>query len=278
MKKCGFVAVIGETNAGKSTLINKLVGQKVSIVSRKVQTTLSRILGIAIYGDSQVILADTPGFVSDSQESALEKTAWDAFRESEQVLFIVDANKKNFSRSAALIKKIHKEKKVSLVLNKVDLVHKPKLLEIAAMFSQIRSFENVFMISSTTGVGVDAIQKYLEKSVPEGEWLFPEEEITDLSFEKFVAEITREHLYHRVHKEIPYRCKVETVDYENKSDGSVVIEQHIYVASEAHRTILIGHQGGKIKAIGEASREELSQLLDRKVHLFLQVVLQDDKR
>ena len=152
-KRCGFVAVLGETNAGKSTLINRLVGQKVSIVSRKVQTTLSRILGIAISGNSQVILIDTPGFISDFKSSdhrsdVLEKTAWDAFRETDDVLFVVDAHKKGFAKSIALLQKIDKKKKVSLVLNKVDLIMKEKLLEIASEFAKIRNFENVFMISS----------------------------------------------------------------------------------------------------------------------------------
>ncbi|MBE6447240.1 MAG: GTPase Era [Alphaproteobacteria bacterium] len=277
MKRCGFVAVIGETNAGKSTLVNKLVGQKVSIVSRKVQTTLTRILGIALYGESQVILADTPGFVSKMQESVLEKTIWDTFRESEQVLFVVDVNKRDFSKSVALIKKIHDSKKISLVLNKVDLIHKPKLLEIASMFSQIRLFENIFMVSGITDIGIDDIRNYLERSVPEGNWLFPNDEVTDSDFETFVSEITREHLYHRIHKEIPYRCKVKTIFSENKPDGSVIITQHIYVNSAAHRAILVGNRGAKIRAIGEASRRELSQLLDKTVHLFLQVVLRNER-
>ena len=189
-KRCGFVAVLGETNAGKSTLVNKLVGHKVSIVSRKVQTTLSRILGIAISGNSQIILIDTPGFItdrktSDQRSDVLEKTAWDAFRETDDVLFVVDAHKRDFEESMTLLQKIDKKKKVSLVLNKVDLIMKEKLLGIASEFSKIRDFENVFMVSSLSGDGVKDIEKYLAKIVPEGEWLFPEDEITDSSFEKF---------------------------------------------------------------------------------------------
>jgi len=278
-KRCGFVAVLGETNAGKSTLINKLVGQKVSIVSRKVQTTLSRILGIAISGNSQIILIDTPGFISDHKSSdhrsdILEKTAWDAFRETEEVLFVVDAHKRDFERSISLLQKIDKKKKISLVLNKVDLIKKEKLLEITSEFAKIRDFENVFMVSSLSGDGVKDIEKYLAKVVPEGEWLFPEDEVTDSSFEKFTSEITREHLYHRIHQEIPYRCKVVTENYRNESDGSVRIAQNILVKNKAHKIILLGHNGSKIKAIGLAARRELSELLGREVHLFLNVVVE----
>ncbi len=278
-KRCGFVAVLGETNAGKSTLINKLVGQKVSIVSRKVQTTLSRILGIAINGNSQIILIDTPGFVSyhksvDQKTDVLEKTAWDAFRETEEVLFVVDAHKRDFEKSMTLLQKIDKKKKVSLVLNKVDLIKKEKLLEIASEFSKIRNFENIFMVSSLNGDGVEDIEKYLAKIVPENEWMFPEDEITDSSFEKFTSEITREHLYHRVHQEIPYRCRIVTENYRNEADGSVRIAQNIFVKSKAHKIILLGHNGGKIRAIGSAARRELSELLEREVHLFLNVVVE----
>lgn len=278
-KRCGFVAILGETNAGKSTLINKLVGQKVSIVSRKVQTTLSRILGIAISGNSQIILIDTPGFVSDrksvgQRSDALEKTAWDAFRETEEILFVVDAHKRDFEKSIALLQKIDNKKKISLVLNKIDLIMKEKLLEIASEFSKIRDFENIFMVSSLSGDGVEDIEKYLAKVVPEGEWLFPEDEVTDSSFEQFTSEITREHLYHRIHQEIPYRCRVVTENYQNERDGSVKIAQNIFVKSKAHKVILLGHNGGKIKAIGKAARCELSELLGREVHLFLNVVVE----
>ena len=278
-RRCGFVAVLGETNAGKSTLVNKLVGQKVSIVSRKVQTTLSRILGIAISGNSQIILIDTPGFISDhrtadQRSDILEKTAWDAFRETDDVLFMVDAHKRDFEKSMALLRKIDEKKKISLVLNKVDLIMKEKLLGIASEFSKIRDFENVFMVSSLSGDGIKDIEKYLAKIVPEGEWLFPEDEITDSSFEKFTSEITREHLYHRVHQEIPYRCRVVTENYRNESDGSVRIAQNIFVKNKAHKIILLGHNGGKVRAIGSAARRELSELLRREVHLFLNIVVE----
>ncbi|MDR3186879.1 MAG: GTPase Era [Holosporaceae bacterium] len=273
MKRCGFVAVLGETNAGKSTLINRLVGQKVSIVSRKIQTTMSRILGIAIRGKSQIVLVDTPGFSRNKKNIKLERTAWDACRESDDVLFLVDASKKNFDNSVALLKKIDGSRKVSLLLNKVDLVHKPKLLELSQMLSQTRDFENIFMISSLTGSGVDDVLDYLASIVPEGEWIYGDDETTDLPFEKYVSEITREHIYHRIHQEIPYTCLVKTESCQNLSDGSVKIVQNIYVKSKAHKIIFLGHNGGKIKAIGKAAREELSSLLNGKVHLFLHVLV-----
>ncbi|MDR2723842.1 MAG: GTPase Era [Holosporaceae bacterium] len=273
MKKCGFVTVLGETNAGKSTLINQLVGQKVSIVSRKAQTTLSRIEGVAIFGESQVIFIDTPGFLKDRRVENLEKIAWDAFRETDEILFLIDACKKNFNTSIGLLKKIHEAKKVSLVMNKVDLIYKPKLLEIVGIFSPIRNFENIFMISSLTGSGIDPIRNYLASTIPEREWFYDANQITDSSFEKYVSEITREHIYHRLHQEIPYKCTVKTENYQEQSDGSIKIVQHIYVKTDAHRCIFLGHKGGKIKAIGEAARKELSLLLEKKVHLFLHVML-----
>ncbi|GHU16827.1 GTPase Era [Alphaproteobacteria bacterium] len=277
-KKCGFVAVLGETNAGKSTLINKMVGQKVSIVSRKIQTTLTRILGIALYENSQIILVDTPGFLRQNSVESLSKTAWDAFRESDDVLFVVDVCKKNFEASIKLLQKIDAAKKVSLVMNKVDVIHKPKLLEISIMFSQVRHFENIFMVSALSGSGVDDIMKYLSSIMPDGDWLYHEDETTDSSFEKYTSEITREHIYHRLHQEIPYKCVVKTENYQNQKDGSVKIVQNVYVKNNAHKVIFLGKRGGKIKAIGEASRKELSKLLEKNVHLFLHVLVDNETK
>jgi GTP-binding protein Era len=277
VKRCGFVAVIGETNAGKSSLINKMVGQKVSIVSRKVQTTVCKINGIAVHGDCQIIFTDTPGFSKTKHFESLKKVAWDAFRETDEILFVVDVCKKNFDLSIELLKKIHETKKVSLVMNKIDLIHKPQLLEIAKIFSETRNFENIFMVSGLTGSGVEKILAFFANSLPESEWIYDEDTITDLSFEKYSSEITREHIYHRLHKEIPYKCTVKTEECHEQPDGSMRIVQNIYVKSEAHRSIFIGHNGGKIKAVGTAARKELSDLSERKIHLFLRVLLDVDK-
>lgn len=277
MKKCGYISVLGETNAGKSTLINKLVGQKVSIVSRKIQTTLSRTIGIAIYEESQIIFIDTPGFLHGTKKTAesLSKIAWDAFRESDNVLFVIDVSKRNFDTSIKLLERISPGKKVALVMNKVDLIHKPNLLKIADALSKVRNFEEIFMVSGITGIGAEDILRYSAKVVPESNWLYPKDEITDSSFEKYTSEITREHIYHRLHKEIPYKCTVKTENYQEQKDGSIKIIQNIYVKNNAHKIIFVGHHGGKIKAIGEASRKELSQLLNRNVHLLLHVFVNE---
>lgn len=273
--RCGYVAVLGETNAGKSTLINQMVGQKVSIVSRKIQTTLSRTLGVATCGNSQIILIDTPGFLHNGTKLAesFSKIAWGAFREAEHVLFVVDVNKRKIDNSVTLLKKINAGKKVSLIMNKVDMIHKPELLKIAKAFSDVREFEKIFMVSSLTGSGVKDALEYLADVVPQGEWIYPKDEITDSSFEKYVSEITREHVYHRLHKEIPYECVVETVNYESQKNGDIKIVQNIRVKNNAQKTIFIGHKGGKIKAIGEAARRELSKLLGCIVHLFIHVLV-----
>lgn len=276
MTKCGFIAILGKTNAGKSTLVNKIIGQKVSIVSRKVKTTISKILGILINGETQVILIDTPGFMK-KKSGKLEKITWDAFREADHILFVIDVFKKSFDDSLKLLEKIDKEKSVSLVLNKIDLIHKPKLLEIAKNLSEVRNFENIFMTSSTSGIGIKEIKEYIVSKMPDGEWLYPKDAITDSSLEKYSAEITREHIYHRIHQEIPYKCVIETENIEEKEDSSLKIIQNIFVSTDSHKSILIGHNGSKIKAIGSAAREELSELLQTEVHLFLHVFVDKNK-
>jgi GTP-binding protein Era len=274
-RKCGFVAVLGETNSGKSSLVNAMVGQKVSIVSRKIQTTLTRTLGIAIYNNSQIIFIDTPGFLRKNSRESLSKIAWDAFRESRDVLFVVDASRKNFDSSVLLMEKIDEAKNLTLVINKVDLVHKPLLLEIAEKFSKVRNFQRIFMTSATQASGTEDILKYLDAELPVGDWLYAEDETTDSSFEKYTEEITREHIYHRLHQEIPYKCIVKTEQYQLQKDGGLKIVQNIYVKNSSHRAIFLGAGGGKIKAIGEAARQELAELLQQEVHLFLHVLLQE---
>jgi len=276
LKRCGFIAVLGETNAGKSTLINKLVGQKVAIVSRKQQTTLTRINGIAVHGNSQIIFVDTPGFLKKKKVENLERIAWNAFRETDLIMFVIDANKKDFTSSIDLLQKIDQSKNIILVLNKVDLIHKPKLLELVEKFRQIRDFAEVFMISALRNKGVNDLKSCIAKMMPEGEWLYNDDEATDQPFEEYVAEITREHIYDQVHQEVPYKCAVITRSYEQPSNNHIVIYQDIHVTENSHKIIIIGHAGSKIKSIGMAARSELSRLLDKKVDLFLQVIVDDN--
>jgi GTP-binding protein Era len=264
---------MGETNAGKSTLINALVGQKVSIVSRKIQTTLGKTVGIVVRGGSQVVLLDTPGFiVSGNRNLELsEKIIWSACRESDEVLLLVDVSRVDFATSITLLRKIDAAKKISLVLNKIDLIPKPKLLEIASMFGAVRDLENVFMTSSLYNSGVSDIVEYLAVALPSRNWMYEEDQVTDATFEQYVSEITREHIYNYLHQEIPYNCKVEVESCKNQADGSLRLVQNIYVNTQAHRKIFLGRGGRKIRTIGTAARKELSQLLNKPVHLFLHV-------
>lgn len=270
-RRFGYVSVIGETNAGKSSLLNLLVGSKVSIVSRKVQTTQKKILGIAMFGESQVALLDTPGFFKQRSVDNLERSAWNAFRESELVLFLVDVSRRNFSKSESLLSKIDGAKKIVLILNKIDLIHKPDLLAIVHRFSQIREYERVFMISCLNQSGIGDLSLYLQTAMPVGEWEFDQSETINQSTGDYLSEITREHVLHRVHHEIPYNCVVETIAVQDQTDGSIEIAQDILVQKEGYKKILIGARGSKIRAIRIASETEMSALLERKVSLILHV-------
>lgn len=291
MKRCGFITVLGETNAGKSTLINKLVGQKVSIVSRKQQTTLFRINGIAVCEDSQIIFVDTPGFlrrkrstnysssnIPASKADNLERIAWSAFRETELVMFVVDANKKDQTNTFELLKKIDDSKKVILVLNKIDLIHKVKLLELINKLKETHDFLDIFMISALKNDGVEQLKKYLAGLMPEREWLYNDDEATDQPFETYVSEITREQIYDKVHQEVPYKCNVITRSYKQVSENNIVIYQDIHVKLNSHKIIIVGHNGSKIKEIGISARRELSRLLESKVSLYLKVIVDDNKQ
>lgn len=274
-RRCGYMSIVGETNSGKSTLINKLVGSKVSIVSRKVQTTNTRILGVVINENSQIILIDTPGFNTHNHASKFNKIAWDAFRETEYVLFVCDVAKRELDYTYELIQKIDEGKKIILVLNKIDLIYKERLLEIITKFDSIKKFEKVFLVSALNGSGVNDLSDYIAGLVPQADWVYKDDVTVDMPFAEYVAEITREHLYHRIHKEIPYQSNVKTDQYEQQKDGSIRIVQTIFANNQQHKIILIGSHGGKIKAIGEAARLELEELLEKRVHLFLRVVVAD---
>jgi GTP-binding protein Era len=278
---CGFVAIIGAPNAGKSTLINAIVGDKVSIVSSKVQTTRTRVLGIVTQEEAQVIFVDTPGIFqpsADKMERAIVAAAWDGLGDAETVLLVVDAIK-GLSRPVRPILEKLKEvtgKKFILVLNKVDDVHRPKLLELSMKMNEAFNFEATFMISAKTGDGVPDLLAYVAKQMPASPWLYPEDEITDMPMRLMSAEITREKLFRSIHEEIPYDLTVETESWEEFDDGSVKIDQIVYVARESQKKIVLGKAGAMIGKVGTLAREELEEILGRRVHLKLFVKVREN--
>lgn len=277
-RRCGFVAVVGAPNAGKSTLVNALVGAKVSIVSPRVQTTRTLVRGIAMFGDAQVVFVDTPGIFQPKKrfERAMVAAAWAGAADAEIVLLVVDAVKagkpggeEDTDRIVADMKA--NNRKALLVLNKVDEADKGKLLELAQRLDQSGVFTEIFMVSALKGDGLDRIREVLMMLVPPGPWLFPEDEVTDMPSRLLAAEVTREKLFLNLKQELPYSCAVETERWEEKKDGSLRVEQVIYVTRESHRPIVLGHGGQRIKTIGASARVELEKMFDRRVHLFLHV-------
>jgi len=277
--RCGFVAVIGAPNAGKSTLVNALVGAKVSIVSPRVQTTRSIVRGIAMFGDAQVIFADTPGIFQPKKrlERAMVAAAWAGAADAEVILLVVDSAKAGKHADAdadtdRIIEDIKLSKrKAILALNKVDVADKQKLLDLTARLHATGAFDEIFMISALTGDGLTELRDRLASLMTPGPWLFPEDEVSDMPARLLASEITREKLFLNLRQELPYSCAVETERWEEKPDGSVRIEQVIYVSRETHRPIVLGNGGQRIKSIGASSRNELEDLLGRRVHLFLHV-------
>ncbi|MGE8132184.1 GTPase Era [Novosphingobium sp. ES2-1] len=277
-EKCGLVAVLGAPNAGKSTLVNALVGQKVAIVSPKAQTTRARLMGIALadIGEdkAQIILADTPGLFEPRRrlDRAMVSAAWDGAQEADAILLVVDARKKKRDYLEPILETLkgRPERKL-LVLNKVDSTPKEPLLVMAEALTQEAEFDEVFFVSALTGDGVPELKQRLAALMPEGAWHYPEDQVSDASERLMAAEITREQLYRQLHDELPYDSTVRPEKYIQRKDGSVEIHQQIVIARETQRAIVLGKGGAKIKAIGEAARKELAQLLDTKVHLFLHV-------
>lgn len=275
-RKCGFVAVLGVPNAGKSTLVNALVGAKVSIVSPKVQTTRIRIRGIAIFQNSQIILTDTPGIFRPKRrlDRAMVAAAWDEAADADLSILVVDSTKKPDDDNMKIIDGLKKSKKQAiLVLNKIDLLPKEKLLELASQYSASSEglFSDVFMVSAEKGICVKDLLMFLAEKMPLGEWLFPEDEVSDLPLRMLAAEITREKAFLMLQQEIPYSLTVETNEFTEKSDGSILIRQTIFVERIGQRKIVLGAEGKKIKSIGMSSRRELEKMLESKVHLFLEV-------
>ncbi len=276
--RCGFVAIIGAPNAGKSTLINQLVGTKVSIVTHKVQTTRTRVRAVTIVGDSQIIFVDTPGIFKPKRklDEAMVEAAWGGAADADVVALLVDVRRGLDEENRRIIDGLKQVgRKAILVLNKIDLIERPKLLELADAFNKAFPFEATFMVSALKGEGVEDLKRYLAEQMPPGPWLYPPDQLSDLPLRLLAAEITREKLYLRLHDELPYASHVETESWEERPDGSVRIEQVIYVQRDSQKKIVIGKGGQTIKAIGKAAREELQLLLGRKVHLFLFVKVRE---
>ena len=279
-QRCGFIAVIGSPNAGKSTLVNALVGAKVSIVSRKVQTTRVPLRGIATDGDSQLVFIDTPGLFKPKRrlDTAMVEAAWGGARDADIVILVIDAAKGIDEEVEAILEKLKDVRLPRLaVLNKIDrLSSRDKLLELAADLGQHLEFERVFMISATNGDGVADLKRSLAERAPKGPWHYPADELTDAPMRIMAAEITREKIFNRLHDELPYSSTVETTAWTERKDGSVRIEQTIYVVRPGQKAIVLGKGGQTIKQISMDSRRELGQILDRPVHLFLFVKVREN--
>ena len=271
-QRAGFVAIVGAPNVGKSTLLNRLVGAKVSIVSPKVQTTRTRVLGICIEGPAQIIFIDTPGIFQPRRrlDRAMVAAAWIGTADADEVLLLVDASRGLDRNTAAIVKKLKRaERTVILAITKVDLVNKPDLLALAAELNEAGAFTDTFMISAETGDGVADLMALLAGRVAAGRWLFPEDQISDMPGRLTAAEITREQLYLQLHKELPYAAAVETESWKDQDDGSLRIEQVVYVERGSQKAIVLGKKGSRVKSIGEAARKELEEIFGRRVHLFL---------
>jgi GTP-binding protein Era len=277
--RSGFVALIGAPNAGKSTLMNQLVGAKVSIVSHKVQTTRAIVRGIAIHDRTQIVFIDTPGIFTPKRrlDRAMVTTAWGGAKDGDLVLVLVDAERGIKGDAEALLDSLaERQGRTILVINKIDQVKRDTLLALTAAIHEKARFDETFMISALNGSGCKDLMDYLAKTLPEGPWYYPEDQISDLPMRQLAAEITREKLFLRLHQELPYASHVETESWEEKKDGSVRIEQVIYVERESQKKIVLGHKGETIKAIGQASRKEISEILEQKVHLFLFVKVREN--
>lgn len=277
--RCGFVALIGAPNAGKSTLLNALVGAKVSIVSRKAQTTRMLVRGIAIAGDAQIIFVDTPGIFAPKRrlDRAMVASAWGGAGDADAVALVVDARRGVDEPLEAILGKLKdaRRRKI-LILNKIDLVQRDSLLALTADLNAREKFDETFMVSATTGDGVGHLRTKLGAMMRPGPWLYPEDQISDAPLRQLAAEITREKLFERLHDELPYEATVETEQWKAMPDGSARIEQTIYVARDGQKRIVIGEGGKMIKSIGQAARKEIAEAADQKVHLFLFVKVREN--
>jgi GTP-binding protein Era len=277
--RCGFVALIGAPNAGKSTLLNALVGAKVSIVSRKVQTTRTQIRGIAMKGATQIVFVDTPGIFAPKRrlETAMVTSAWGGAADADRIGVLIDVTRHDEDAQEALLGRLGDLKQpLFLVLNKIDLVPREALLAVSAALNARARFEATFMVSALTGSGVADILGWLETRLPLGPWLYPEDELSDAPLRFLAAEITREKIFERLHDELPYRSTDETEKWTVGKNGDVRIDQTIYVERESQRKIVLGEGGRTIKAIGSAARKEIAEAAEAKVHLFLYVKVREN--
>jgi GTP-binding protein Era len=275
----GFVALIGAPNAGKSTLVNQLVGAKVSIVTHKVQTTRAIVRGIATHNNAQIVFVDTPGIFKPRRrlDQAMVSTAWGGAKDADFVMVLIDAERGIKGDADAMLSNLEgvRQPKI-LILNKLDRVKPESLLELAATANERIKFERTFMVSALNGAGCGAILDYLSTALPAGPWYYPEDQISDLPMRQLAAEITREKLYLRLHQELPYSSHVETEKWEEKPDGSVRIQQVIYVERDSQKKIVLGHKGETIRSIGQAARKDIGEILEQKVHLFLFVKVREN--
>ena len=274
--RCGFVALIGEPNAGKSTLTNRMVGAKVSIVTHKVQTTRARIRGVALEDESQIVFVDTPGLFRPRRrlDRAMVAAAWGGAADADIIVLLVEAHRgitDGVKEILEGLEEIGQGRKVALAINKIDRVQAKDLLVLSKALNEAYDFVETFMISAEKGHGCDDLRLWLAEQLPESPWLYPEDQIADLPLRMIAAEMTREKLTLRLHQELPYQLTVETENWEERKDGSAKIDQLIYVARDGHKGIVLGKKGETIKAVSKAAREELEEFLGRKVHLFLQV-------
>jgi len=272
--RCGFVAIVGAPNAGKSTLLNRMTGAKLSIVSPKAQTTRFRVLGILMRGTTQMLLVDTPGIFRPRRklDRAMVAAAWTGAQDADLAVLLVDAKSGATEAVREIVARLKETgRRCWLVLNKIDLVSPAQLLPLTASLTALMAFEQVFMVSASNGDGLDGLLDALAATLPEGPYLFPEDELTDLPDRLLAAEIVREQIFLQTHEEVPYGTTVETESFKERKDGSVRIEATIYVARAGHKSILIGAGGARIREIGAKARSHLGQLLDRPVHLFLNV-------
>jgi len=281
-KRFGFVTVIGAPNAGKSTLLNALVGSKVSIVSSKVQTTRTRVSGIVVRGKTQIVFVDTPGIFEPSKKNNLERAivsaAWETVGETDKIILLVDVSRKVSNGAKKIISNLKENniKNIILVLNKIDEIKRDKLLEITQDLNNLYDFEATFMISALKNNGLDGVLDYLKDRLPEGVWHYAEEDMTDMPMRLIAAEITREKLFKMMHQELPYNLTVETDEWEPFEDGSIKIHQTVYISREAHKKIIVGKGGEMLKKIGSMAREDLEEMMQGRIHLKIFVKVQEN--